>query len=64
MIDHVRNSSALMVVRPTHDSAINRDLVKNNPPVPTEATPVTFLGKRESEHSGFYEKGALVDIYA
>jgi hypothetical protein len=63
MIDPIRNSTALMVVRPTSDTGIANNLAGHHPSSDDAAT-LTFIGKMDPEPSHSLEKGSLVDYYA
>lgn len=63
MIEEIRNNRALMVVRPSVDTAITRNQTGHHCP-PEEKTTLTFLERKEPKPSMPTEKGSLIDYYA
>jgi hypothetical protein len=63
MIDEIRNNHALMVVRPSNETAVAGNLA-GRLGTPDSAVSLVFLGEREPEPQVFREKGSMIDCYA
>jgi len=63
MIDQVRNTKALTVVKPANDTSVARHPTGRQQAHKDEAT-LTFLEKRHPKNVLPGEKGSLLDIYA
>ena len=63
MIDQIRNSKALTVVKPANETAVAKNSTGRQHPQKDEAT-LKFLEKRHPRNVLPGEKGSLLDIYA
>jgi hypothetical protein len=62
MIEGIRNSRALPVVKPSNNTVITGNKAGNQH-APKEETTLTFLERIEPTPSRSMEKGSIIDVY-